>query len=1132
MNPLRFPISLFRGNNNARSRRRTIKKRLNLAPLQLESREVPANLIANPSVETPSSNANLPADWNTAHFGTGSPTFTYATTGLDGQRSLRIDSSQIGSLGGWYFNPVPVTPGQKYTFSDLYTSNVTTDASILFRMSDGTSRYSGLYSAASSGTSKTLTFDFTAPAKAVSATVVHFIFSKGSLVTDAYSLAPSGSTATDTTAPKVSVTGPTANAQVSGKITLSATASDDVGVVGVKFFVDGTQVGSELTAAPYQVTVDTTTLTNANHTITAVARDAAGNSTTSTAVTVSVANVVTPPPDTTPPKVAISSPATTSIVSGTITLSATASDNVGVVGVKFFVDGKQIGSELTAAPYQTTLDTTTLTNANHTLTAVARDAAGNSTTSTVVTITVTPPPDTTAPKVAISSPATASTVSGTITLSATASDNVGVVGVKFFVDGKQIGSELTAAPYQMTLDTTTLTNANHTLTAVARDAAGNSTTSTAVTVSVSNVVTPPPDTTAPTITISSPATTGTASGTITISALASDNVAVVGVKFFVDGTQIGSELTAPPYQVALDTTTLTNTTHTITAVARDAAGNSTTSTAITISVSNGSSTAPTNLIQNPSLETIGSNGDPVGWTRGGWGTNTVVYTPKVAGFDGTNAVRIDMTAYTSGDAKWVFNSVPVTPNSIYNFSDAYESNVATQIDAQFTLSDGTVSFAYIAGPSAAANWTTQSYQITTPANAVSMTVFHLINSVGWLQTDKYSLTAQAPNTGGGGGIPPGGMISLSFDDGDISQYNTAVPILQANNLPATFYIITHANEGGASWEEILNPSFETAAANGSPQYWNQWDTGTNTASFLYANTGSDGTRSGQINVSSYTSGDIGWYFQDVAVTAGTQYTVSHQYNSSVSTSDFIRFTLANGSVTYVNEGTLAATGGKWQTQTLTITAPANADAMTLVHTIDAVGTLSTDKYSVKEVDPYANPDYMTPTEIKALAADGFEVGAHTQTHADLTATSTAGQIAQIEGSKADLAALGINATTLAYPYGDYNPAIEQIVANAGFVGARSVVDGTNTTSTDHFALLHHEVDRTTTVADVQGWINTAKQTGTWLILTFHLIDNSSDFYGTDPNTFQQIINLVKTSNLTPVTVAQGVATISTASTTP
>src|SRR5205823_12374297 len=67
---------------------------------------------------------------------------------------------------------------------------------------------------------------------------------------------------------------------------------------------------------------------------------------------------------------------------------ANASDNVGVAGVQFLLDGANLGAEDTAAPYSVAWDTTAATNSTHTLTARARDAAGNQTTSSVVTVTV------------------------------------------------------------------------------------------------------------------------------------------------------------------------------------------------------------------------------------------------------------------------------------------------------------------------------------------------------------------------------------------------------------------------------------------------------------------------------------------------------------------------------------------------------------------------------------------------------------------------------------------------------------------------------------------------------------------------------------------------------------------------
>ena len=98
-------------------------------------------------------------------------------------------------------------------------------------------------------------------------------------------------------------------------------------------------------------------------------------------------------------------------------------------------------------------------------------------------------PDTTAPTVAITAPT--GTLSGIVTVTANASDNVGVAGVQFYLDGALLGTEDTTTPYSVSWNTTTATNASHTLLARARDAAGNITNSAPLTVTVSNTQSTP-----------------------------------------------------------------------------------------------------------------------------------------------------------------------------------------------------------------------------------------------------------------------------------------------------------------------------------------------------------------------------------------------------------------------------------------------------------------------------------------------------------------------------------------------------------------------------------------------------------------------------------------------------------------
>ena len=106
----------------------------------------------------------------------------------------------------------------------------------------------------------------------------------------------SATATTDTTPPTVSITAPSAGTTVSGSISVSANASDDVGVAGVQFKLDGANLGAEDTTSPYSITWDTSTAANGSHTITAVARDTSNNPTTSAGVTVTVDNTAPPPP--------------------------------------------------------------------------------------------------------------------------------------------------------------------------------------------------------------------------------------------------------------------------------------------------------------------------------------------------------------------------------------------------------------------------------------------------------------------------------------------------------------------------------------------------------------------------------------------------------------------------------------------------------------------------------------------------------------------------------------------------------------------------------------------------------------------------------------------------------------------
>jgi glucose/arabinose dehydrogenase len=190
--------------------------------------------------------------------------------------------------------------------------------------------------------------------------------------------------------------------------------------------------------------------------------------------------VAAPVADTQPPT-APTALTQTAATETTATVSWTAStDNVAVAGYGLYRAGSPAG----------TAGTTTATfggltcGASQPIAVDAYDAAGNRSGQATLTVTTTAC-DTSPPAVQLTNPA-AGPVGGTVTVAAIASDDRTVAGVRFRLDGADLGSEDTSAPYQVQWDTTQSSSGNHTLTAVARDGAGNTTTSAPVQVTVAN----------------------------------------------------------------------------------------------------------------------------------------------------------------------------------------------------------------------------------------------------------------------------------------------------------------------------------------------------------------------------------------------------------------------------------------------------------------------------------------------------------------------------------------------------------------------------------------------------------------------------------------------------------------------
>ncbi len=485
------------------------------------------------------------------------------------------------------------------------------------------------------------------------------------------------------------------------------------------------------------------------------------------------------------------------------------------------------------------------------------------------------------------------------------------------------------------------------------------------------------------------------------------------------------------------------------------------------------SSAP-NLILNPTFTaTSSSNGAimPQSWIPASWGAAAgAVFNFPVAGEDDgfaaqTKIATYDATGEGNGAAEWLPNAVPVIPDSLYTFSDWYESDTNSYVDAQWTLKDGSYQTDSVAtlGPTGG-SWSHDTEVFSAPANAVALTMVHDIQSVGTLTVDNFSLTAGMNQTQTAFSKA---LVSLTFDDGWESQYVNALPILQAAHLPGTFYIITDA---------IRNSIYD----------------------FF--------TDPGEAILAAATSASVTWspIYTDPGVRA---LTFSDTYTAS-SPSTIEADYMINGVASSTIIGTLPPGTNAQANFSFTLPTEASSTVTPISITHSSAGPLTASNPSLKE----NVTGYMTVSQLQNLQAAGNELASHAVTHPDLTAIPSWQVTQELANSRSSLISWGASPNDgFAYPFGNYNSSIEAQTAAAGYADARTVEIGYNTKSTDAYALKTQGMLETTPFSEVKSWIDTATADKLWLVITFHDIDSQNvltangEIYGTTPQLLQQIV---------------------------
>jgi peptidoglycan/xylan/chitin deacetylase (PgdA/CDA1 family) len=595
--------------------------------------------------------------------------------------------------------------------------------------------------------------------------------------------------------------------------------------------------------------------------------------------------------------------------------------------------------------------------------------------------------------------------------------------------------------------------------------------------------------------------------------------------------------------------------------------------------------APANIIPNASLETSanGDSGTPQGWERGVWGTNTASFTyPSVGAQDGTRDVRVEFTGYKNGDAKWFFTPVQVAGGSQLVFTDYYKASVANYVIARFEDGTGNYSYLQLAAPTASTGWKQVQAKLTVPKSAVKMTVFHLIKSKGWVETDNFRLTgatAATPSPTPSATSTPKPSVSLSATpspspsispSASPTPSSTPTPTPSATAIPTPSVIPTPSatptpTPSPAPYDPglIANGSAETLAA-GLPDSWQTAKWGTNLTAFEYKSSGHNSNHSLSINQSGYTDGDAKWAFTPVPVQAGQSYRFSDWYESNVTTSVVVKLNMADGSTVYKDLGA-PATSTDWKQFSATFTAPAGVQSVTIYHIIAANGYLTTDDYSlaIAVQQPFARglvsltfddgwldqytyglpllqkyhvpgtfylisdalqwPGYMRVAEIMALQAAGNELGSHTVSHSDLTTLTQIELTNELLGSQTTLRGLfGGQFSTLASPYGSYNDLVLTEIQKY-YQSHRTTDLGYNSRDNlNPYEIKVQNVYASTPESAVDAWIAKAAADHLWLVLVYHQVDPdpaAATIYGVSPTQLENQLQAIQTSGLTPVTIS-------------
>ena len=196
-----------------------------------------------------------------------------------------------------------------------------------------------------------------------------------------------------------------------------------------------------------------------------------------------------------------------------------------------------------------------------------------------------------------------------------------------------------------------------------------------------------------------------------------------------------------------------------------------------------------NKIPNGELNSSNNIDMPTGWNNYSIGNNSAIFTydNEIENSD----IRVDLSNYQNGEAKWIYDPQPVSAHQYYDFSVSYEGTVPSQVVAEYVMQDGSRKYTTLSTLMPASDWTNVTVPLEVPPGATTLLVEVVLTNNGSISTRSYYLDNMTK---------PGSLawkrplVSLTFDDGWQSAYTNGLPVLNKYGYKATYYINPSAIE--------------------------------------------------------------------------------------------------------------------------------------------------------------------------------------------------------------------------------------------------------------------------------------------------------------------------------------------------